>query len=136
MAGLLLLWRVLLLKAGVVLEGGVVLQGGVTAEEGVSRHKRELECEHAARMAEAEAAVRRLQVNHGLLFSETSCPISCQSLVERSTQDFSSPTTKQPNVMCAALDKRQHEAFTVHCYVAAMHPQLPALMQCLQITPC
>ncbi len=35
----------------------------VAAEEGLSRRKRELEREHAARMAEAEAAVRRLQVS-------------------------------------------------------------------------
>ena len=35
------------------------LAGG---EEGILRRRRELEREHSARMAEAEAAVRRLQV--------------------------------------------------------------------------
>ena len=34
----------------------------VSSEEGLLRRRKELEREHAARMAEAEAAVRRLQV--------------------------------------------------------------------------
>ena len=39
----------------------------VAAEEAVLRRRRDLEREHAARMAEAEAAVRRLQVWIGFM---------------------------------------------------------------------